>query len=339
MGWRDRLTQCAYTQPCSPPAMDEARVELCPGLRLRGIARECTITRSPSWIENMSPTILPTIDCQVHAYERDHPARPWAGVLAGPSEVTGDEMIAAMDAVGVDGALLVSPWTMYRYDPSYALEVYEKHKGRFGLIKPFDPRDEAAGAQVADWAGTPGVVGARIMMAYEETPSPDDPGVNRILAAGARYGLPINLLATGRLELLAGLAERNPDTQLVLDHLGLAQPFEPPAPAEPFGALESVLALAAYPNVAIKISGACTLAHEPFPYPDIWGPLRRIFDAFGIERCLWGTDWTRAVDVLSYEQGVEAFRLTDTLDDGERSMLMGGSLMRIYNWAPEALAQ
>jgi predicted TIM-barrel fold metal-dependent hydrolase len=60
-----------------------------------------------------------TIDAQVHAYERDHPGRPWAGVLTGPAEVTGDDMVAAMDAVGVDGAVLVSPFTMYGYDASY----------------------------------------------------------------------------------------------------------------------------------------------------------------------------------------------------------------------------
>ena len=42
-----------------------------------------------------------TIDSQVHAYERDHPERPWSGFLHGPEEVTGDDMVAAMDAVGV----------------------------------------------------------------------------------------------------------------------------------------------------------------------------------------------------------------------------------------------
>jgi L-fuconolactonase len=66
---------------------------------------------------------MPIIDAQVHAYERNHPGRPWAAVLHGPAEVTGDDMGAAMEAVGVDGALLVSPFTMYRYDASYALEV------------------------------------------------------------------------------------------------------------------------------------------------------------------------------------------------------------------------
>ena len=80
-----------------------------------------------------------TIDAQVHAYERNHPGRPWAAVLHGPAEVTGDQMVAAMDAVGVDGALLISPFTMYRWDASYAIAVRTKHPGRFGLIKPVDP--------------------------------------------------------------------------------------------------------------------------------------------------------------------------------------------------------
>ena len=95
-----------------------------------------------------------TIDSQVHAYERDHPGRPWAGVLRGPPEVTGDDMVAAMDAVGVDGALLVSPFSMYRYDASYALEVHAAHPGRFGLIKPVDPTDPGVADTIADWAAT-----------------------------------------------------------------------------------------------------------------------------------------------------------------------------------------
>ena len=78
------------------------------------------------------------------------------------------------------------------------------------------------------------------------------------------------------------------------------------------------------------------MSHEPFPYSDIWEPLGRIFDAFGLERCLWGTDWTRAVALLTYEQGVEAFRVTDRLSDSERATLMGGALSRIYNWSPTA---
>ena len=276
----------------------------------------------------------PMIDAQVHAYERDRPGRPWVGTLQGPGSVTGDDMVVAMDAVGVDGALLVSPWSMYRFDASYALEVHARHPGRFGLIKPFDPRKDSVAEEVADWASQPGAVGARVMIMEQTTPTAEDPGVNRIFDACAEHGLPVNVLCWGNLPLLAELAGKHPNTQIVLDHLGLRQPFEPPVPAEPFSELAGVLDLAQLDNIAIKISGACTLSHQAFPYADIWPYLSRIFEAYGVERCMWGTDWTRAVEFLTYEQGVEAFLLTKQLSDSQRSTLMGGSLAQIYQWSP-----
>ncbi len=275
-----------------------------------------------------------TIDAQVHAYERDHPGRPWAAVLTGPAEVTGDDMVRAMGAVDVDGALLISPFTMYRYDASYAIEVRNRHPNRFGLIKPVDPSDPAVTETIADWAATPGVVGIRIMMNRDVSEDAADPGINRVLAAGARHGLPVNILCWGRLAQARALAARNPNTSIVIDHLGLQQPFEPPPPAQPFADLPKVLEVASQPNVAIKITGACTLSREAFPYKDIWDPLSRIFDAFGIERCMWGTDWTRAVKLLTYQQGADAFRNTDRLSESDKRTLMGGTLERVYKWSP-----
>ncbi len=277
---------------------------------------------------------MPIIDVQVHAYERNHPGRPWAAVLAGPPEVTGDQMVAAMDAVGIDGALLVSPFSLYRYDASYALEVHAKHPGRFGLIKPVDPTDPAVADTIADWAATDGTVAIRLMLQGGASEDAADPGLNRVLAAAARHAMPVNLLCWGRLEQAGLLAARNPNTTLVIDHLGLQQPFAPPPPAAPFAELPKVLALAAHANVTIKISGACTLSHQPFPYNDIWDPLGRIFDAFGLDRCMWGTDWTRAVALLTYAQGVEAFRVTEHLSDSDRTTLMEETLRRVYKWAP-----
>jgi L-fuconolactonase len=276
---------------------------------------------------------MPTIDSQVHAYERNHPGRPWAGTLVGPAEMTGNQMVAAMDAVGVDGAVLVSPFSMYRYDSSYAVEVYAAHPTRFRLVKPVDTTDPGVADTIADWAATPGAVGIRIFLRDDVSSDPADPGINRALAAASHHNLPVNLACSGRLGQAAQLAARKPDTQLVIDHLGLQQPQAPPAPAQPFADLPKLLALAAHKNIAVKISGACTLSHQPFPYKDLWDPLGRIFDAFGFERCLWGTDWTRAVNLLTYEQGVEAFRVTDRLSDSDRAILMGGALQRIYNWS------
>ena len=54
---------------------------------------------------------------------------------------------------------------------------------------------------------------------------------------------------------------------------------------------------------------------------------------FGFDRCMWGTDWMRAVKLLTYAEGVDAFRLAQ-LSDGDRAKLMGGTLSRIYDWSP-----
>ena len=96
-----------------------------------------------------------------------------------------------------------------------------------------------------------------------------------------------------------------------------------------------MLELAKRKNAVIKVSGACTLSQEPYPFPDIWDPLARVFDAWGFERCLWGTDWTRAFAVVNYEQAVEPFRETDRLSDSERAMLMGGACAKAYRLVAE----
>src|ERR1051326_5984731 len=116
-----------------------------------------------------------TIDAQVHAYERNPPGRPWVGTLTGPAEVTGTQMVAAMDAVGVDGAILVSPFSMYRYDASYAKQVYAAHPDRFGLVKPVNPADPSVADTIADWADTAGTGGIRGFLRDNESKDPPGP--------------------------------------------------------------------------------------------------------------------------------------------------------------------
>jgi L-fuconolactonase len=274
------------------------------------------------------------IDSQVHAYEANTPQRPWATVPNWPAHVTGDEMVAAMDKVGVDGAIFISAFSMYRYDASYAVEVQRAHPGRFALVKPIDPDNPAAGDIIAEWKKTPGAVGVRIMLRKEENRRPDDPGFARICREAARHGFPVNILCWDNLDNGTALIDRHPGTRFILDHLGILQPRTPPAPPQPWAALPKVLELARRPNLVIKISGACTLSREPYPYEDIWDPLARIFDAWGFERCLWGTDWTRAFAVVNYENAVRPFVETQRLSASERAMLMGGACEKAYGWSP-----
>jgi len=274
------------------------------------------------------------IDSQVHAYDANTPDRPWHSEPNWPDHVTGNEMVAAMDAVGVDGAILISAFSLYQYDAGYAVEVRNAHPGRFGLVKPVDLSDPAVADVIADWKKTPGTVGVRIMMTGAAGPDPDDSRIDPILHAAVRHDFPVNMHCWGNLDAGTAVVDRNPDTQFIIDHLGILQPRTPPAPPDPWADLPKVLDLASRPNLVIKISGACTLSHAGYPYPDIWDPLARVFDAWGLDRCLWGTDWTRAFAVVNYEQAVEPFRLTDRLTESERATLMGGACASAYGWAP-----
>ena len=277
---------------------------------------------------------MPIIDSQVHAYEANTPKRPWATVPNWPPHVTGDEMVAAMDKVGVDGAIFISSFSMYRYDGSYAEEVARAHPGRMAIVKPVDPDDKAVADVIAKWKKTQGAVGIRIFLREEEKRAADDPGFDRICKAAVQYDLPLNFLFWGRVDEGIQVIDRHPNVRFIVDHLGLLQPRVPPAPAEPWADLPKILDLARRPNVVIKVSGACTLSNKPYPFPDIWDPLQRIFDAWGFERCLWGTDWTRAFAVVNYEQAVKPFLETKRLSDSERAMLMGGACAKAYGWSP-----
>src|SRR6516225_6647886 len=142
--------------------------ETCAGLQLRGYSELGLFSRGVE--------ALPTLDSQVHAYERNHPSRPWVGTLYGPAEVTRDQMVAAMDAVGVDGAILVSPFRMYRYASRFTRHI----------------------PTASDWCRTKGTVGIRIFLRAEVSTNPADAVINRILATAAQHSLPVNVACAGR---------------------------------------------------------------------------------------------------------------------------------------------
>ncbi len=78
------------------------------------------------------------------------------------------------------------------------------------------------------------------------------------------------------MEAGIALIDRHPDARFIIDHLGILQPREPPAPPQPWAEMPKVLELARRANAMIKVSGACTLSREPYPFPDIWDPLARV---------------------------------------------------------------
>jgi predicted TIM-barrel fold metal-dependent hydrolase len=91
-----------------------------------------------------------------------------------------------------------------------------------------------------------------------------------------------------------------------------------------------MLALARFPNVAVKMSGAPSYSSQPYPYRHIHGYLRQIFEAFGPDRSFWGTDITRMP--CSYRQCVTMFT-------EELPWLRGRELERVMGESHRRLAR
>ncbi|KUO53695.1 MAG: hypothetical protein APF78_05405 [Sphingomonadales bacterium BRH_c3] len=286
---------------------------------------------------------MEVIDCQVHIIDRNRPERPWvpgfaeslAGTLAGEIFTTGsaiitdEEMVAAMDRAGVDGALLV-PTSHYGWDNSYSVEAARKWPERFRVVGRVEPFADDVEARMQAWAAEPMAVGIRLLLKTEA--EADGSSYDRILASAAENLMPVCVHCSGILPAMERMARRHPTVQLVIDHVGMHQPpMHDPGP-QPLHDLPQLLAMASLPNVAVKLSGLPSLSLEPFPFRDLEKPLRQIIDAFGVERLMWGTDWTRVVHLYSYRDTVRFITESPELDEVEKQALLGGSLRRIFGW-------
>src|SRR5262249_35747302 len=135
-------------------------------------------------------------------------------------------------------------------------------------------------------------------------------------------------LAVGAVPGFARIAERHPQLTLIIDHMGLnssrrANRITESIPA----AIDQAVALARYPNVSVKFSGAVGNSLEPYPFRDMTGYLQRLFDAYGPQRCHWGTDITNSLAKASYRQRVTHFTedLSFLSESGERQGLGDGT--------------
>lgn len=252
-----------------------------------------------------------------------------------PEHRPADEIVAMMDAVGVDRAILVQ-LSAKGADNDYLLAAADRFPERFAVVGALDAGAENQEESVEAWREHPSTVGIRIPAA-----APDardllaSGGFDAQLVAAEKLDVPVFLFAPEAFDEARKIATRHPRLLLVLDHLGLpAPPGMDPGP-DPFTALPELLGLAELPNVAVKYSGAAALSAGEYPFADLWPHLRALLEAFGSERLMWGSDATRVASLHTYRDALNHVTETSELSPGEKEMLLGGAAQALLepSWA------
>jgi predicted TIM-barrel fold metal-dependent hydrolase len=226
------------------------------------------------------------VDAQVHIWNSGTPVHIHRQV----SHYTQDEALRDMDEAGVSAALLHPPsWDANANE--VAIEAARAHPKRFAILGFFDAADPAQRPVIASWRQQPGMLGLRFaMLKPAEQNWLTDGTLDWLWPAAERAGLPVGLLVPNRLQKVAEIAARHPGLKLLIDHMARPRGAQDDAGWADIGELT---ALARYPNVAVKATGAPSYSSAPYPYRNIHPYLRQIFDAFGPKRMFWGTDVTR----------------------------------------------
>ena len=97
---------------------------------------------------------------------------------------------------------------------------------------------------------------------------------------------------------------------------------------------EDLRDLARYPNTCVKVSSAPSFSNDPYPFKDIHGILRGLYDSFGPRRLLWGSDITRLTS--TYEENFRLYRdALDFLSTEDKERILGKNVAEVLRW-PEA---
>jgi predicted TIM-barrel fold metal-dependent hydrolase len=271
------------------------------------------------------------IDGQIHVWWPNSPERPWpegAVSLHGP-KYTIEDALAQLDAAGVDRAILVPPsWT--GMDNSYALEAAAAHPDRFAVMGQFDFEWPDAKERLWNWRDQPGMLGIRPVFANEKALRLlNDPDNEWFWEICEETGVPLMCFIFGNLKRLNEIAGRHPGLIAVVDHAGRNPRGERDEAA--WADLIDLLALARHPNIAVKVSSLPCFTTQPYPYPNLHSPIRAIYDAFGPQRMIWGSDITRLT--VPYDDNLRLFQKgLDFLTEDDKSWILAGTAARVCSW-------
>lgn len=268
------------------------------------------------------------VDAQIHIWGTGLPSNPSHIQV---TSFTTEEAIGLMDEAGVEAAVIHPP----SWDPGsidMAFEAVRNYPGRFAIMGSLPLDQPQSRSLIAGWREQPGMLGLRYTFLSDPARQwVADGTLDWLWAAAEEAGVPIAALATDSLTALGRIAERHPGLRLTIDHLGGRGGNTTLKDAESMTHMPELLALAKFPNVAVKATGAPGYSSEAYPFPAMHTYLRQIYDAFGPNRMFWGTDITKMP--CSWRQCVEMFtEELPWLSEQDKRLIMGEAICAWWGW-------
>lgn len=145
----------------------------------------------------------------------------------------------------------------------------------------------------------------------------------------ARRGIPYDILVKPpQLHVVEPLADKVPDLPIVIDHI--AKPYIKDRIFD--GWAQQMESIAKIPHVHVKMSGIITEAdHDNWTTDDLRPYIRHVFDTFGPDRILFGSDWPVCLLAGSWKEVLAAFtQALGPLDQDTRAKMLGENAARFY---------
>ena len=254
--------------------------------------------------------------------------------------------LSAMDALGIDGALL------HPTSAAWARELFDEFPTRFRSIPVVRP-GAAAESQVESAYQQPEIAGVRAVIGHP----PTGEGVAQLQAgewdtifdACERLDFPLFVFISGFLPSLRPALDARPSLRVVIDHVGIRQPPIDVRSADPLDTLNQLLSLAEYPNTYVKLCGLPALSHNRYPYRDVQPALESILEAYGAHRAFWASDIARFQGRVAwdhtnpralgpypgkhtYEESLAFIRDNQHLDDATKRLLLHDTITTLLGW-------
>ncbi len=189
-----------------------------------------------------------------------------------------EDALAEMASAGVDCAVIHPPSALGEAVNAYAVEAVRRHPDKFCILGHFDLQSADGAGIVERWRERPGMLGFRYTFnqPHQKTWWTDG-SLDWFWAAAEKQGLVVGLLAGGKEKMAAvgKIAERHPRLKVHIDHIGRGGSGGGIKDDAAYADLSEMLALARYPNVGVKLSGAPSTSSHPYPYQNIHGYLQR----------------------------------------------------------------